>query len=388
MTQNNNLSVLPFYTDIEQQNHRKSYAFGAIYPLFAPANILLPFQIMREHRATYNNVELPEPLNTYNNYYINEQGALTPAELGYNVASYSIGNLNIFSITFNDFSNANGRYGDAAIASIRNKDGSINVLSSPESIYTGTWEINENASILYVQIKARGTDNNDFSAVTKSVRPIESVTLYKKNGVFVYNLINLMLFGGLQIVDFPNMGYDIIVFPAKRALPINMLDGIYYLQISDGVETWFSEMFTIVHDMTPYLKIEWWNNENLVFDAGQIVYQNPTYQNRLYLCTELGKPEYKFDEEGETRDGYYFPTKQISEKVYKCTFLAPEYLCDVMRLIRMADHIRVIDKYGRQYNVDTFLITPQWQTQGDLASVEIEFETDTVVKKTGKGYTI
>ena len=31
---------------------------------------------------------------------------------------------------------------------------------------------------------------------------------------------------------------------------------------------------------------------------------------------------------------------------------------------------------------------PEWQTQGDLASVEIEFKTNTVVKKIGRGYII
>lgn len=56
-----------------------------------------------------------------------------------------------------------------------------------------------------------------------------------------------------------------------------------------------------------------------------------------------------------------------------------------MRFIRMADYIHITDKYGREYDCDTFLITPKWQTQGDLASVEIEFETATVVKKIGRG---
>ena len=51
MTQNNNISVLPFYTSIDEQNHRKSYAYGNIYPLFAPADMLLPFQIIRSTRA-------------------------------------------------------------------------------------------------------------------------------------------------------------------------------------------------------------------------------------------------------------------------------------------------------------------------------------------------
>ena len=54
----------------------------------------------------------------------------------------------------------------------------------------------------------------------------------------------------------------------------------------------------------------------------------------------------------------------------------------------MSDIVKVRDKFGRIYECDTFLITPQWQTQGDLASVEIEFTTSTVVKKIGKGYLI
>lgn len=267
MTQNNNLSVLPFYTDINQQNHRLSYAFGAIYPLFAPANFLLPFQIMR---ATRGNA-------------------------------------------------------------------------------------------------------------------ISRVRLYDKNGALVQDITQYMKDVGLQIVRFSNLGYDVIVFPANLPLPINQFDGVYYLTLSDGVQTWYSEMFTVVQDVKPYLKIEWWDAENFVFDSGQIVYQNPAFKNVLYLNTELGKPEYQFNEEVETRDGYFFPEKQISEKTYKCTTLAPEYLCDVMRFIRMADYVRITDKYGRIYNADSFLITPKWQTQGDLASVEIEFETNTVAKKIGRG---
>ena len=51
MTPNNNLSVLPWYSDIKYQNHRKTYAYGNIYPLFTPARTLLPFQIMRSTRA-------------------------------------------------------------------------------------------------------------------------------------------------------------------------------------------------------------------------------------------------------------------------------------------------------------------------------------------------
>lgn len=268
MTQNNNISVLPFYTSIDEQNHRKSYAYGKIYPLFAPADMLLPFQIIRSTRA------------------------------------------------------------------------------------------------------------ND----------IISVVLYEKTGKQVADITTYMKETGLQIVRFQSLRYDIILYQSILPMPLNLLDGIYYMTLSDGVQTWYSEMFTVVQDVSAYLKIQWWDVENLVFDAGQIVYTEPKYKNTLYLCTELGKPEYEFEEDGEERDGYFFPEKQISVKTYKCTILAPEYLCDVMRFIRMADYIHITDKYGREYDCDTFLITPKWETQGDLASVEIEFKTNTVVKKIGRGY--
>lgn len=268
MIQNNNISVLPWYTSIEQQNHRKSYAYGTIYPLFTPKRTLLPFQIMR---------------NT-------------------------------------------------------------------------------------------------------SSRNITGAQLYDKNGVLFADITTALKETGLQIVPFASLGYDVIVYPSLLPFAIDTPDGIYYARMTDGVNVWYSEMFTIVGDLSGYLKIEWYDVENFVFDAGQIVYQNPKFHNVLYLYTELGKPEYPFEEEGETRDGYFFPEKQISEKTYRCMALAPEYLCDVMRFIRMSDKVFVTDKYGRQYDCDTFLITPKWQTQGDLASVEIEFETATVAKKIGRGY--
>ena len=270
MIQNNNISVLPWYTSINEQNHRKSYAYGAIYQLFAPADRLLPFQIIRNTRV--NNVS--------------------------------------------------------------------------------------------------------------------SVILYDKTGKQVANITTYIKETGLQIVRFQTLGYDVILYPSILPMPLNQLDGIYYMTLSDGVQTWYSEMFTVVQDVSGYLKIEWWDIENLVFDAGQIVYKNQDFKNTLYLCTELGKPDYEFEEDGEERDGYFFPEKQISVKTFKCTILAPEFLCDVMRFIRMADYIHITDKYGREYDCDTFLITPKWQTQGDLASVEIEFKTNTVVKKIGRGYII
>lgn len=270
MQKNNNLSPLPWYNSINEQNHRKSYAYGAVYPLYTRIKTVLPFQVVREHRAN----------------------------------------------------------------------------------------------------------------------SIQSVLLYDIKGTLVADITASMIETGLQIISFSSLGYDVIVYYGLLPILQNQLIGQYYAVMTDGVETWYSEVWTAIEDVQSYLKLEWYNKENVAFDGGQIVYEQIYYRNYLYLDAEIGKPEYKFEEEGEERDGYFFPEKQISEKVYKSVILAPEFLCDCMRLIRMADYVRITDKFGRVYNCDTFLITPEWQVQGDLASVEMEFQTDTVVKKIGRGYTI
>lgn len=266
MIPNNNLSVLPWYTDINFQNHRKWYSFGDIYPLFTPNRTMLPFQIIRPTR------------------------------------------------------------------------------------------------------------NNK----------ITNVTMYRKGGEYVGVITQHLKETGLQIKQFASLGYDVIVYPGILPMQLTTKEGIYYCTMTDGVQTWYSEMFTLVNDVSGYTKIQWYDAENMFFDDGAIVYEGVPFKNTLYLCTTIGKPEYQFVEEGEDRDGYFFPEKQISEKTYKFMFLAPEYLCDAMRIIRMSDYVTV-ESMGQKYDCDTFLITPKWQTQGNLASVETEFECATVIKKIGRG---
>ena len=270
MTQNNNLSVLPFYTSLDLQNHRRSYAYGEIYPLFCPKDDLLPFQILIPHTST------------------------------------------AFSLT------------DAIV--------------------------------------------------------------HTANGVAAISIGQYLSNGGLQRLQYTSSGYDAIIYPAFVPIGASMPEGQYYVRLRTSVGTFYSEIFTVVGQTSPYLKLEWWSEDDLVADAYRIVYDitGQQFRNRIFLNTELGKPEYEYDEEGEQRDGFFFPEKILSEKTYHFQFLAPEYLCDVMRFIRMADTILITDKYERQYLCDTFLMTPKWQTQGDLASVDVEFQTDIVARAIGR----
>ena len=195
---NNNLSVLPFYTAIDEQNHRRSYAYGEIYPLYVPLGYVPTFQIVIDHT-------------------------------------------------------------EATISAAR---------------------------------------------------------LFTSKGVLVGSVLSALVAAGLVKKTFESNGYDVIVFPSLDD-GITSAEGQYYLEIqmSDNSKL-YSDIFTVVGGIDSYLKIEWWDVEDFVMDGCRIVYpldSSTTFKNVLWLATELGKPEYDFNEEGEQRDGYFFAELQISE---------------------------------------------------------------------------
>lgn len=178
--------------------------------------------------------------------------------------------------------------------------------------------------------------------------------------------------------------------------------GAYFMVASIGDEYYYSDIFisssepVILQEREEFippeniLELSWWDEEDFVTDGGSIAYEAPSgfllpnFPNRIFLPADIGMPNYLFEEEGENRDGYFFAQKQISKKVYRFNFLAPEYLCDSLRLVRMADHIRV--RYGgHTYWATNFTPSFEWQEGGALAAVTAEFETNTVAKKIGYG---
>lgn len=256
MIQNNNISCLPFWGSLEEQSHRRPYAFGDIYPLYTKVGELPPFNIV---------------------------------------------------------------------------------------VPTGSTSL-----VAYI---------------------------YKVDGTMVST-------AGITLSTKAFDGFDVAYFEGGTANTFS--EGQYYLTLVFGTYTYYSDVFTVVGDISPYLKVEWWFDDDLVMDGAAVV---GGLHNFVYLNSQLGKPEYEFEEEGEKRDGLFFPEKMISEKTYKFQFLANEPLCDVMRLVRMADHIKITDRYGNVYTADTFLMTPKWETQGNIASVEAEFQTSIIAKRIGRSYT-
>jgi hypothetical protein len=266
-TPNNNLNILPFYSSVGKQHHRKSYAFEQTFNLISERVRILPFQIQRPHAA----------------------GAT------------------VNKLKFINFEN--------------------------------------------------GTETGILAEAISA---------------------------GLGVLEFASEGYDLIINQSLMIFPtLELAVGKHFLELGDSAgNTWFSEVFNVVRDTDQYLKLSYWDKDNFIHSDGHIDYSIP-YKNYVYLPTEVGKPDYPFEEVAQTRDGYVFIEKQISEKKYKFTFIAPEFLLDALRIVRMHDYIEVLSK-GEVYDIETIVIAPKWQDQGDIASVEVEFECDTVIKKIGK----
>ena len=218
---------------------------------------------------------------------------------------------------------------------------------------------------------------------------ILSVAVFNADGTIVDNtLSSLFIANGFAKYAFTD--YDVYVCPFFSSNSLLQSEGQYYLRVGlSNSKYYFSEVFTVVQYTAGFMRIKWYDDEDLVMDNERIVYAlngGAIFKNYLYLTSEVGKPDYVFEEEGEVRDGLFFPEKMISEKTYKFTFLAPEYLLDVMRFIRMSDYIE-ITSFGVTYICDTFQLTPKWEAQGNLASVEVEFQTNTVAKRIGRDFT-
>lgn len=259
---NNNLSPLPFYDSLEKQNHRKSYAFGQVYPLITYRNMLLPFQVV----------------------------------------------------------------------------------------------------------------------LTKGTK-VNWAKLYSLKGDIKIDITDSLIENGITLVN-KYSGFVVLKYPGTLPITEIKQEGQYYLAISvNDFGIIYSDVFTVCNDVSNCLLIEYRNSKGLALKNGIIDFSD-NFKFKCYVCAEIGKPEYIFEEEATERMGYTFIESQISKKVYKFTFLAPEYLCDALRIVRLCENKQIISN-GQTYDLTTFSMEPKWEEQGDLAAVDCEFETDTVVANTG-----
>lgn len=209
---------------------------------------------------------------------------------------------------------------------------------------------------------------------------VEQVKLYDANGKEYADITESMIANGLILKQFD--GFAILKYPGNFPILEIKHEGQFYLEVSiKNLGSIYSDIFTVCNRIDDYLLIEYGNSCNFELKNG-IVDFSDNFKFRCYLNTQVGKPEYSFEEEATERMGYTFIESQVSKKIYRFTFLAPEYLCDALRIVRLCENKQVTSK-SQIYDLITFSMEPEWEEQGDLAAVECEFETDTVIANIG-----
>ena len=211
---------------------------------------------------------------------------------------------------------------------------------------------------------------------------ISEAYLYTAEGKFVANILPELKENGLTVKSYA--GFKLVKYPGT--LPVNSIkhEGQYYIWLRlNGGPVLYSDIFTVYNRIDDYLELEYTNSYNFELKNGVIDFSD-NFKFKCYLPAQIGKPEYDFEEEATERMGYTFIESQVSKKLYKFTFLAPEYLCDALRIVRLCNDKQITSK-GQVYDLTTFNMKPEWEEQGDLAAVECEFETDTVISNIG-GY--
>ena len=182
----------------------------------------------------------------------------------------------------------------------------------------------------------------------------------------------------------PEHGGVLYVSPGKNSFREALPQGTYRARFFIGDEVYISTPFCVIPGIetsSKYLLIEYWNDEKIAYPGGFITTgANNDFRYQMYVPATICKPKYEFEEELTKRAGYKFLELQTSTKVYAFTFVAPEFICDAMRLIRLSDYIR-ISHDGEYYNALNFEFDVDWQEQLYLAAVDCQFETDSIIQK-------
>ena len=259
----------------------------------------------------------------------------------------------------------------------------VNNNISPLPFYDSLALQNHRKDYAYGQVYQLITYRNmllPFQVVLSNGTSVDWVRLYNFNTGKYIEITDSMKENGLVIKPFT--GFVLLKYPGTLPIVEIKYEGLYYLVIYiNGLGTIYSDLFTVTNRISDYLLIEYSNSYNFELKNG-IVDFSDNFAFKCYLNTQVGKPEYNFEEESTKRLGYIYVESQVSKKTYKFNVIVPEYICDALRIVRLCDN-KIIRCKDDEYEAITFEMEAEWQTQGDLASVTCEFETDNVVANIG-----
>lgn len=260
----------------------------------------------------------------------------------------------------------------------------VNNIFSPVPFYTNRRYWHSNKWYVYGQkcpILMTATATLPFQIVVDSA--ITGITDFSiKDASTNAVVLTIDTTSGFSLIN--GSDYKVIKAASKSILPLPYGQYYYSIGLSNGA-IYVSDIIAIIADISKVLKITYKNAENLYFSSGHVDFEDD-FAFELYVPSTIGKPEYEYEEELTKRLGYKFVESQVINKVYKFAFPATEQMCDAYRLVRMCDYIR-IDSFNNDfsefdhYNVIYLSNEVSWEDNGDIATIETTFETDSIVQK-------
>ncbi len=181
--------------------------------------------------------------------------------------------------------------------------------------------------------------------------------------------------------------YPTISIPLSLAAHIGKL---CYLQITDGVTTWQTEVMKI-YDQSELS----WNAGSekcgwvkFTFTTTCKVGMLPQGLTQfVYFPTFIGEPEHDVliiaDKDGNEVDNIYFGKV---EKVMKMTVVVPEYLIDALSILPIISNpllgiVSITDQWNNQISAKRITFKTEWLKGGCLAKMEFSFRNEIITAK-------
>ena len=145
------------------------------------------------------------------------------------------------------------------------------------------------------QLLLESVTNLDISTYRIYVHDLDGTTVGA-------NRIESFIKSGLSLYTTDNSTWSVIMFSASSDLEFTLPFGQYYLTISDGINTWYSDVFTVT-DITDCVKLQWWDNADFIMEEGLITYANG-FKNILYVSRVRHGDDYgRYVRRGRNRAG-------------------------------------------------------------------------------------
>lgn len=211
--------------------------------------------------------------------------------------------------------------------------------------------VDANTNVVIASIKDKMVDNG--------------LSLKKVDGVYYLIYKNL---GEITELDREGQFYLVVTF-SKRVQGRPVVNERYY-----------SDIFYQQRDVSNCIHLLYKDTNGFLIDNNRILFDDG-FMFEVYIDSLIGKPSYMYEEEGTKRGGVFFRDYQISKKRYGFTFIAPEYLCDAIRIVPICDTV-VITQGDNTYDPIQVKMDFDWQDTGALAAVNVEFDVNNIITAT------